>query len=513
MIRTGVFGIPTKLWISSVRANIQQQPQYNIIISHRLLSTTRTVFTDEKLSQGIKDLQKSSELEMRTKQLFEQNPSLQKLADDFTSHDHIHLKESETECNDSFIPDGKQHARTMAYKESLAGKDSLTYSHGHSHSHSHSHSHLQPNPMLVLSLKDIKRNPGVRITWVGLAMNVGIALGKFIGGIVFHSQALLADSVHAASDLVSDILTLFSVSWAGQKPNKDFPYGYGKIETVGSLAVSTILAMAGVSIGWSSLCAIVGPIIPHTIVETVTSFMGHGTEHAGHTHGITPDVTNINAAWIAGGSIVMKEWIFQATKKIATETNSNVLMANAWHHRVDSLTSLVALVAITSSHFFGVQSLDAIGGLLVSGLVIKAGGEGMVESMKELIDKSVPATDERYIHIQTVINESLSKLVSNNNADKPYTIRELTVLLSGRNMRINIVLEAPIQKWDNVLDIKELENVTTYLKTMLTKNIPNIGKLDIEFVQEGDILEKKPEKDHHEHIGESQNDHSHTHRH
>ncbi|CAL9734261.1 mitochondrial metal transporter 1 [Monosporozyma servazzii] len=505
MIRTSMLGIPTKIWIYSVRANRKQH--CNIVTSQRLLSTTRALLNDEKLSQGLKDLQKSSEFEMKTKQLFEQHPSLQKLADDFTSNDHIHLKESETEFNDSFTPDGKQHAKIMASKESLNRKDGLT------HSHAHSHSHLQPNPMLVLSLKDIKTNPGVRITWIGLAMNVGIALGKFIGGIVFHSQALLADSVHAASDLVSDILTLFSVSWAGQKPNKDFPYGYGKIETVGSLGVSTILAMAGVSIGWSSLCAIVGPIIPHTIVETVTSFMGHSVEHAGHTHGITPDVTNINAAWIAGGSIVMKEWIFQATKKIATDTKSNVLMANAWHHRVDSLTSLVALVAISSSHFFGIQSLDAIGGLLVSGLVIKAGGEGMIESMKELIDKSVPATDERYIHIQTVINESLSKLVSNNNADKPYTIRELTVLLSGRNIRINTILEAPIQKWDNVLDIKELENVTMYVKTMLTQNIPNIGKLDIEFVQEGDMLEKESENYHYEHIDESQKDHIHTHRH
>ncbi|CAL9728623.1 mitochondrial metal transporter 1 [Monosporozyma unispora] len=508
MIRTSVLGIPTKLWISSVKSH---SPRCNIIIYHRrqqrrLLSTKRTVLQDEKLSQGLKDLQKSSELEIKTKQLFEQDPNLQKLANDFTSHDHIHLKESETELNDSFTPDGRQHAKNMAFKASLNQVENT-------HSHGHSHSHSQPNPLLVLSLKEIKKNPSVRITWIGLAMNVGIALGKFVGGIVFHSQALLADSVHAASDLISDILTLFSVSWAGQKPNKDFPYGYGKIETVGSLAVSTILAMAGVSIGWSSLCAIVGPIIPHTIVETITAFMGHASEHAGHTHGVTPGVTNINAAWIAGGSIVMKEWIFQATKKIATDTKSNVLMANAWHHRVDSLTSLVALVAITSSYFFGIQSLDAIGGLFVSGLVIKAGGEGMVESMKELIDKSVPATDERYIQIQTVINESLSKLVSNNNADKPYKIKELTVLLSGRNIRINTVLEAPIQKWDNVLDIKELENVTTYLKTMLTQNISNLGKLDIEFVQEGDMLEEESEseKEHDKHSHEGRQDHAHTH--
>lgn len=532
MIRIGnitVRRLPAKLLTSRVQTQLHRTT-IKITIqgsTKRLLSTTPLRFhndnhiKNDRTSQGLKDLQKAVELDIKTKQMFEQDPHLQKLAEDFNGHDHIHLRESETELNDSFTPDGKQHAKTMATKSSLNS--------GIEHSHGHSHSHSQPNPLLVLSLKEIRKNPGVRITWIGLAMNVGIALGKFIGGIVFHSQALLADSVHAASDLVSDVLTLVSVSWVGQKPNQDFPYGYGKIETVGSLAVSTILATAGISIGWSSLCAIVGPIIPHTIIETVTSFMGsHGHSHS-HSHGITEGVTNINAAWIAGGSIVMKEWIFQATKKIAKENNSNVLMANAWHHRVDSLTSLVALVAITSSYFLGIQSLDSIGGLLVSGLVIKAGGEGMIESMKELIDRSVPHTDERYVEIETIINESLSKLVSNNNADKPYKIKELTVLLSGRNVRINTVLEAPIQKWDNVLDIKELENVTTYLKTMLEQNIKNLGKLDVEFVQEGeeqsdiDIeeeIEETPSKEHaHIHTHSSSNpsthehDHSHTHRH
>ena len=318
-------------------------------------------------------------------------------------------------------------------------------------------------------------------------MNIGIALGKFIGGVVFHSQALLADSVHAASDLISDVLTLFSVNWAEQRPTENFPYGYGKIETLGSLAVSTILTMAGVSIGWSSICAIVGPIIPHTILEVFTTFMGHSHAHVGHSHSVTPEgVTNINAAWIAAGSIVMKEWIFQATKKIALDTKSNVLLANAWHHRVDSLTSLVALVAITSSYFFGIQSLDSIGGLLVSGLVIKAGTSGIVDSMNELIDKSLPRTDERYIEIETVIKESLSKLISNNNSDKPYQIKDLTVLLSGRNIRINTVLEAPLQKWNNVLDIKELENVTAYLRTMIKHNIPHVTKVEVEFIEETD---------------------------
>ncbi|CCC66651.1 hypothetical protein NCAS_0A00910 [Naumovozyma castellii] len=376
--------------------------------------------------------------------------------DDFNAHDHVHLRESETEKNDSIQLGVPQ-----------------------SHTHSHSHSHA--NPLLKLNLEQVKHNPGVRITWIGLGINVAIAAGKFVGGIVFHSQALFADSIHALSDLISDVLTLFSVKLATSTPSKEYPYGHGKVETVGSLAVSTILAMAGISIGWTSLCTIVGPIIPHIIMDTFANIMGtHG-----HSHSVVPEgVADINAAWIAGGSIVVKEWIFHATKKIAIQTNSNVLMANAWHHRVDSLTSLVALVAITSGYFFNVQSLDAIGGLIVSGLVIKAGGEGMIGAMKELIDQSIPMTDPRYVEVETAVRKGLENLVSNNNSKKKYAIKDLTLLSSGRNVRVVMTLLVPIQRWDNVLGIHEFENVSNHVKNVLYKNVENVGKIDIEFVEE-----------------------------
>lgn len=529
MLRTSILSIPTNMFRSVVtKSNVSRYGLIsNFMMTQRfLLSTTNVSFDHNQnrineMSQGLKDLKKDIELEKQRRKLFDKDSRLQKLDEDFSPNEHIHLKESETEFNDSFTLDAKQHAKNIAYTSSLKQNKTTLDDHNHNHISCHSHSHSQPNPLLVLSLNEIKRNPAVRITWIGLAMNIGIALGKFVGGVVFHSQALLADSVHAASDLISDVLTLFSVNWAEQRPTENFPYGYGKVETLGSLAVSTILTMAGVSIGWSSICAIVGPIIPHTILETVTAFMGHSHAHVGHSHGvITEGVTNINAAWIAAGSIVMKEWIFQATKKIAFDTKSNVLLANAWHHRVDSLTSLVALVAITSSYFFGIQSLDSIGGLLVSGLVIKAGTSGIVDSVNELIDKSLPHTDERYIEIETIIRESLSKLISNNNSDKPYKIKGLTVLLSGRNIRISTTLEAPLQKWNNVLDIKELENVTTYLRTMIKRNIPHVTKINIDFIEEIDPSKENGENghesifdNHSSHDDSIHNSHNHIHTH
>ncbi|CAR30998.1 hypothetical protein ZYGR_0P03040 [Zygosaccharomyces rouxii] len=404
--------------------------------------------------------------ELVEKQL-EKNPNFHHdLGLDSHGHDHIHLRLSETEENDQMTLGSMPHRR--------AQKNTA-------HHHGHSHANVSLNPLLVLNKDQMRNNPGVRITWIGLAINVGLALGKFAGGIAFHSQALVADSVHAVSDMVSDLLTLFSVTLADNRSTKDYPFGYGKIETVGSLAVSAILTTAGLSIGWSSLCAIVGPIVPQSILETLGHFVGHGH---GHSHSVANEVTNVNAAWIAAGSIAVKEWIFQATKKIAVQSNSNVLMSNAWHHRVDSLTSLVALVTISGGHFLGLQSLDAVGGLIVSGLVIKAGGEGMVGAVKELCDQSLSPEDARYVEVKLALEEALSKLISNNNAGRPYGIKFLTILPSGPNLTAMSTLEVPLQKWGNVLGIREFEVVTDHIRCVLYKNLPRLKYLNIEFVEE-----------------------------
>ena len=382
---------------------------------------------------------------------------------------HIHMRESETEQNDSY---------------KLGSM--LTRPDPHEH-HGHTHARTEESDTLMTGLldkKEIKKNAGVRITWIGLLVNVGLALGKFAGGIVFHSQALIADSVHALSDLISDFLTLFSVKLAKKPANQDYPFGYGKVETVGALAVSSILTFAGVSIGWSSLLLVCGPYLPQMILE----FM-HIHSHA---HAIPAD---IGAAWIAGGSIVVKEWLFQATKKIAEKDNSNVLLANAWHHRVDSLTSLVALVTISGGYFFGISSLDAIGGLMVSGLVIKAGYSGMKSACEELVDKAIPKSDAKYINIESVIKDSLDKMVSNNNAKKSYFLKDLNVMAAGPNLHAHALLVVPLQRWENVLGINEFEIVTDHLRTVVYKNIPHVKQLHIEYIEEKPELSSDEKKE------------------
>ncbi|KAK7677309.1 hypothetical protein QCA50_019736 [Cerrena zonata] len=235
-----------------------------------------------------------------------------------------------------------------------------------------------------------------------------MVITKGIGGIYFHSQSLIADAIHSVSDMVADFLTLATVNVAAKVGHSThFPLGYGKIETVGSFLVSGVLIFAGVSVGWSSLLQIFEFALPHYIYEYASMIqIGHSHSHGGfseaigdqahsHSHSHAPidqpetyrEVPNINAAWLAGGSIIVKELLYHKTMQIGLENNSKVLVANAWHHRVDSLTAFVALLTVTGGVLFNVAWLDSIGGLCVSLLIIRAGWGTFKTSWYELIDR------------------------------------------------------------------------------------------------------------------------------
>lgn len=175
---------------------------------------------------------------------------------------------------------------------------------GRSHSHQHDTAYLTSTN---------KSDAGVRITRIGLFVNLGMAIGKGIGGYMFHSQALVADAFHALTDLVSDFMTLATVSWSLKPPTARFPTGYGKVESLGALGVSGLLLFGGIGMGLNAADVLYAQLF----VEA----MGHGNEHShglfsflGHSHSHGATLPDLNAAWLAGGSIVVKEWLYRASK-------------------------------------------------------------------------------------------------------------------------------------------------------------------------------------------------------
>ena len=142
--------------------------------------------------------------------------------------------------------------------------------------------------------------------------------------------SLTADAVHALTDLVSDIMTLATISWSIRPASSKYPMGYGKIESLGALAVSFILLGGGIGIGLQAVLALSQQFFPH-IHEALShlGFLAHSHSH-GHEggHGAAELGPNINAAWLAAGSIVIKEWLYRATMKVAKEKRSSVLSSN-----------------------------------------------------------------------------------------------------------------------------------------------------------------------------------------
>lgn len=186
--------------------------------------------------------------------------------------------------------------------------------------HGH-HGHQHDNRYLVS--RD-QGDPGVRITRVGLYINLLMAGGKAAGGYLLHSQALMADAFHSLTDLVSDVLTLSTVSYSQRKASSRFPLGYGKIESLGGLGVSGLLLAGGLGLGWHSV-----EILSNLWLSDVhDEHMDHGLGSLfGHSHSHNPadmGIPNIHAAWIAGGSIIVKEYLYRkSTCAITCESGAD----------------------------------------------------------------------------------------------------------------------------------------------------------------------------------------------
>lgn len=172
------------------------------------------------------------------------------------------------------------------------------------------HSHDGPLDNTYLTSAN-KKDAGVRITRIGLFVNLAMAIGKGIGGYIFHSQALIADAFHSLTDLVSDFMTLATISWSLKPPSERFPNGYGKVESLGALGVSGLLLFGGIGMGMNAIDAI--------YVQFFAEMMGNGQSHGlfpflGHKHSDGASLPSLNAAWLAAGSIVVKEWLYRASK-------------------------------------------------------------------------------------------------------------------------------------------------------------------------------------------------------
>ncbi|KAM0249927.1 hypothetical protein ACHAP5_002520 [Fusarium lateritium] len=396
-------------------------------------------------------------------------------------------------------------------------KDGQNHNHNHSHDHGHSHGflghhHHHDNGYLTSGNKD---DPGVRITRIGLISNLGMAVAKFAGGWAFNSRAMTADAWHSITDLASDVLTLATVTWSLKPPTDKFPMGFGKVESLGSLGVSSMLLAGGLYMGWDSGISLYGHFYPeaaHGILEHV----GHGHGHS-HSHGAAAlGIPSMHAAWLAAGTILIKEWLYHATMKVARERKSSVLASNAVHHRVDSLTGFVTLAAIMGANAMeNAAWLDPVGGLLISIMVIQAGAGNTVAAFRELVDQGID--DE----VKSSVTKHAHKALQNVVEGHEVAVREVSGVKSGQNYLVDVEMTVP-GAW-SVETTKQVEDaVRTQVGGKVRgvrrvrirfspKEAPAKAKFD-DFIPGTVVLPPETEEDASEGQGQSNHGHDHDHK-
>lgn len=207
---------------------------------------------------------------------------------------------------------------------------------------------------------------GLHVTFLGAALNIALVILKLSAGIIGNSRALIADAVHSMSDLVSDLVVVWGLVVGGRPRDENHHYGHAKLELLAELALGVILVIAGLGIAFDSIRAIMaGYVRP-------PSFF------------VLP---------VAAVSVVSKEYLYRVTILSGRRTGRPSLVANAWHHRSDALTSagvlLGAGLALLKDEL---ALLDAMVGILVAAVVINVGRKIAWEASERLVD-TAPSRD------------------------------------------------------------------------------------------------------------------------
>lgn len=200
-----------------------------------------------------------------------------------------------------------------------------------------------------------------KITLIGAVVNAILGFIKLIGGLFFHSHALVADGIHSFSDLFTDLMVVFASKYGSQDADASHPYGHQRIETAATLLLALLLILAGAGIAWDSI---------HEIIRGSHDYPGWVT---------LP---------IALLSVFANEILFHWTYHVGKRIQSSLVIANAWHHRSDAASSIVVSLGLIGT-LLGFIYLDAVAAVIVAFMIIKMGISYGWGSVKELIDTAV----------------------------------------------------------------------------------------------------------------------------
>ena len=278
--------------------------------------------------------------------------------------------------------------------------------------------------------QDFERT-AVKVSMVSIIGNAVLSLLKFLAGILAHSGAMVSDAVHSASDVFSSIIVIIGVKISAREADKEHPYGHERFECVAAIILAVVLLVTGLLIGKSAL-------------EQILSGDFSGSE--------APGILALVAAVI---SIVSKEAMYWYTRFYARKLDSGALMANAWHHRSDALSSVGALIGIVFARM-GYRIVEPIASLIICLLILKA----TYDIFKDAVSKMVDSGDE-------ALEQEIREL-----AQKQEDVRGVDLIhtrVFGNRIYVDIEISA-----DGSMTLEESHGVAERVHDVIESSFPKV---------------------------------------
>lgn len=213
--------------------------------------------------------------------------------------------------------------------------------------------------------KHMGKGVAMRVSTVSIIVNLSLSLFKFVAGVFAKSGAMISDAVHSASDVFSTFIVMIGVTLSEKESDSEHPYGHERLECVASIVLAVILAITGAGIGITGMEKVIAGNYDRLEI---------------------PGKLALIAAIV---SIVVKEWMYWYTRAAAKKINSGALMADAWHHRSDALSSVGAFIGIFGARM-GYPISDSIASIVICIFIEKAAWDVFKDAMDKMVDKACP---------------------------------------------------------------------------------------------------------------------------
>ena len=222
----------------------------------------------------------------------------------------------------------------------------------------------------------MKKDIAYRVSIVTIIINLILTVLKLIAGFIGNSKAMISDAIHSASDVLSTFIVMLGIFVSKKKSDRKHPYGHERFECIAAIILAIILAITGIGIGFS------------------------GFENIQSNKIIIPNIIALSAAII---SIIIKEWMYRYTKKAAMKLNSGALLADAWHHRSDALSSIGSFIGILGS-MLGLKFFDPLASILIALCIVKVAYDILKDALAKMLDTA--ASEEIEKNIIDIVKEN-----------------------------------------------------------------------------------------------------------